>query len=117
GAVQTARADVQDAAAVRRALDGIDVAYYLIHSLGSGAAFEQRDRAAARTFAAAARDAGVRRIVYLGGLAPAGAGLSPHLRSRGEVGDVLLSSGVPTAVLQAAVIIRSGAASVQMLRY
>jgi uncharacterized protein YbjT (DUF2867 family) len=117
GAIQTARADVQDAAAVRRALDGIDVAYYLIHSLGSGAAFEQRDREAARTFATAAREAGVRRIVYLGGLAPAGGELSPHLRSRSEVGDVLLGSGVPTAVLQAAVIIGSGSASFEMLRY
>jgi uncharacterized protein YbjT (DUF2867 family) len=117
GAIQTARADVQDAAAVRRALDGIDVAYYLIHSLGSGAAFEERDREAARTFAAAAREAGVRRIVYLGGLAPAGRELSPHLRSRSEVGDVLLGSGVPTAVLQAAVIIGSGSASFEMLRY
>jgi uncharacterized protein YbjT (DUF2867 family) len=97
--------------------DGIDVAYYLIHSLGSGAAFEQRDREAARTFATAAREAGVRRIVYLGGLAPAGGELSPHLRSRSEVGDVLLGSGVPTAVLQAAVIIGSGSASFEMLRY
>jgi uncharacterized protein YbjT (DUF2867 family) len=115
--VELARADVADAAAVRHALDGIDVAYYLIHSLGSGAAFEQRDREAARTFAAAAKEAGVRRIVYLGGLAPAGGELSPHLRSRREVGDVLLASGVPTAVLQAAVIIGSGSASFEMLRY
>ena len=117
GEVELARADVQDAAAVRRALDGIDVAYYLIHSLGSGAAFEERDREAASTFAAAAKEAGVRRIVYLGGMAPAGTELSPHLRSRSEVGDVLLSSGVPTAVLQAAVIIGSGSASFEMLRY
>jgi len=94
-AVELAKADVQDAAAVRRALDGIDVAYYLIHSLGSGAAFEERDREAATTFAAAAREAGVRRIVYLGGLVPAGAELSPHLRSRSEVG---LVTPVPSGI-------------------
>jgi uncharacterized protein YbjT (DUF2867 family)/uncharacterized protein YndB with AHSA1/START domain len=115
--VQVARADVMDAGAVRAALDGIDVAYYLIHSLDSGGSFEQRDREAARTFAGQARAAGVRRIVYLGGMTPAGGELSPHLRSRREVGDMLLDSGVPTAVLQAAVIIGSGSASFEMLRY
>jgi uncharacterized protein YbjT (DUF2867 family) len=116
--VDVAAADAGDAAAVRAALTGIDVAYYLIHSLGTGPAFEQRDRAAARTFATAAREAGVRRIVYLGGIISGQSGeLSPHLRSRGEVGDILLASGVPTAVLSAAVIIGSGSASFEMLRY
>jgi uncharacterized protein YbjT (DUF2867 family) len=115
--VEIARADAMDPAAVRSALDGIDVAYYLIHSLGSGASFEQRDRTAAEVFAKAARAAGVGRIVYLGGMiSGASQDLSPHLRSRGEVGDVLLASGVPTAVLQAAVIIGSGSASFEMLR-
>jgi uncharacterized protein YbjT (DUF2867 family) len=118
GDVEIAAADVMDGAAVRRALDGVGVAYYLIHSLGTGPSFEQRDRAAARTFAEAARDAGVKRIVYLGGMISGEAGgLSPHLRSRGEVGDILLDSGVPTAALQAAVIIGSGSASFEMLRY
>jgi uncharacterized protein YbjT (DUF2867 family) len=117
-AVEIARADVNDAAAVRRALAGIDVAYYLIHSLDKGGSFEQRDRVAARVFAAAARSAGVRRIIYLGGMsAGQAADLSPHLRSRGEVGSVLLDSGVPTAALQAGVIIGSGSASFEMLRY
>jgi uncharacterized protein YbjT (DUF2867 family) len=121
GDVEIAKADVMDETAVRRALEGIDVAYYLIHSLGTGASFEQHDRDAAVIFAAEARSAGVRRIVYLGGIVPADrandARLSPHLRSRGEVGDILLASGVPTAALQAAVIIGSGSASFEMLRY
>src|ERR1700755_2371294 len=116
--VEIAVADVMDGGAVRRALEGVDVAYYLIHSLGTDASFERRDRTAAHTFAAAAKAAGVRRIVYLGGIISGQAGkLSPHLRSRAEVGDILLASGVPTAALQAAVIIGSGSASSEMLRY
>src|ERR1700749_2459502 len=116
--VEIAVADVMDDSAVRRALEGVDVAYYLIHSLGTDASFDRRDRAAERTFAAAAKAAGVRRIVYLGGIISGPAGkLSPHLRSRAEVGDILLASGVPTAALQAAVIIGSGSASFEMLRY
>ena len=118
GDVDIAVADALDRTAVRQALDGIDVAYYLIHSLGAGASFEQRDRDAAGIFADAAAAAGVKRIVYLGGIVPSDAsGLSPHLRSRAEVGSILLASGVPTAVLQAAVIIGSGSASFEMLRY
>jgi uncharacterized protein YbjT (DUF2867 family) len=116
--VEIAVADALDPDAVRRAMEGIDVAYYLIHSLGTGASFEQRDRAAARTFAAAAKDAGVQRIIYLGGIISGQPDqLSPHLRSRAEVGDILLASGVPTAALQAAVIIGSGSVSFEMLRY
>ena len=103
---------------MRRAPEGVDVAYYLIHSLGSGASFEQRDREAAGIFADAAMSAGVKRIVYLGGIVPRdGDGLSPHLRSRAEVGEILLGGGVPVAALQAAVIIGSGSASFEMLRY
>src|ERR1700729_475790 len=118
GDVEVAVADVMDPAAVRGALDGVEVAYYLIHSLGAGPSFERRDRDAAGIFAAAAASAGVKRIVYLGGILSGPVdGLSPHLRSRGEVGDILQSSGVPTAVLQAAVIIGSGSASFEMLRY
>src|SRR5689334_18753723 len=118
GGVEIAAADAMDGTAVRRALEGVDVAYYLIHSLGTGASFEQRDRDAAGVFAGAAVSAGVKRIVYLGGIVSGQAsGLSPHLRSRGEVGDILLGSGVPAAALQAAVIIGSGSASFEMLRY
>jgi uncharacterized protein YbjT (DUF2867 family) len=116
--VEIAVADATDESTVRRAMEGVDVAYYLIHSLGTGASFEQRDRTAAQIFAAAAQAAGVRRIVYLGGIISGQAGqLSPHLRSRAEVGDILLASGVPTAALQAAVIIGSGSVSFEMLRY
>ena len=118
GDVEIARADVSDAAAVRRALQDVDVAYYLIHSLGTGPSFERRDREAAELFAAAAADMGVRRIIYLGGIISGrAADLSPHLRSRGEVGDILLRGGAPAAALQAAVIIGSGSASFEMLRY
>ncbi|MEV6353796.1 DUF2867 domain-containing protein [Streptomyces hydrogenans] len=114
------RGDVTDAESLRAALRDVDVAYYLVHSMTSTADFETTDRRAARTFAAEARAAGVRRIVYLGGLTPRGVPddrLSPHLRSRTEVGRILLESGVPTTVLRAAVVIGSGSASFEMLRY
>jgi uncharacterized protein YbjT (DUF2867 family) len=118
GQVEVAEADALDAGCLRHALAGVDVAYYLIHSLSSGSAFEAADRAAAQTFAVCARDAGVSRIIYLGGLRPPSSPqLSPHLRSRTEVGDILLNSGVPTAVLRAGMIIGSGSASFEMLRY
>ncbi|MGK5440969.1 SDR family oxidoreductase [Micromonospora sp. URMC 105] len=100
------------------AFAGVDVAYYLVHSLGQ-ADFETADREAATHFAEAAAAAGVRRIVYLGGPEPKedGGVPSPHLRSRAEVARILLASGVPTVVLRAAVIIGSGSASFEMLRY
>jgi uncharacterized protein YbjT (DUF2867 family) len=116
GDVEVTQSDALDPASLGPALRGVDVAYYLVHSLDR-AGFEEADRQAATAFAGAARDAGVTRIVYLGGLSPEGQDLSPHLRSRREVGDILLSSGVPTAVLQAAVILGSGSASFEMLRY
>ena len=100
-----------------RALAGCDVAYYLIHSMGGGDGYADRDRELATTFAAAAREAGISRIVYLSGLHPDGVELSAHLASRVEVGRILLDSGVPTAVLQAAVILGDGSASFDMLRY
>jgi uncharacterized protein YbjT (DUF2867 family) len=114
--VEIVRADASDADSLAEALDGVDVAYYLIHALGTSG-FEQTDRDNARRFGDAARDAGVGRLVYLGGLAPEDEELSAHLRSRLEVGETLLASGVPTAVLRAAVIIGSGSASFEMLRY
>ncbi|MER6361665.1 SDR family oxidoreductase [Kitasatospora sp. NPDC001527] len=118
--VEAAAGDVTRPESLTGAFDGVDVAYYLVHALGTGPGFETTDRAAAAAFGRAAAAAGVRRIVYLGGLAPAGvpAGrLSPHLRSRVEVGRVLRASGVPTAELRAAVIIGSGSASFEMLRH
>ncbi|RKN37531.1 SDR family oxidoreductase [Streptomyces hoynatensis] len=117
--VEVVRADVADPGSLDAALRGIEVAYYLVHALGAGPGFEERDRRAAFAFGERARAAGVRRLVYLGGLVPAGVPrgqLTPHLRSRAEVGDLLLASGVPTAVLRAAVVIGSGSASFEMLR-
>ncbi|MCX6406302.1 MAG: SDR family oxidoreductase [Propionibacteriales bacterium] len=102
---------------VRRAMQGVDVLYYLLHSIGTGDDFVETERRIAESFARAAKDAGVRRIVYLGGMVPEGEELSEHLLSRQQVGDVLLESGVPTTVLQAGVVIGSGSASFEMLRY
>ncbi|MFJ9711741.1 SDR family oxidoreductase [Streptomyces sp. NPDC101234] len=120
GRVEVVQGDVTDAGSVAAAMAGADVAYYLVHALGAGRDFERTDRQAARVFGEQARWAGVGRLIYLGGLTPAGVPereLSPHLRSRAEVGHILLGSGVPTAVLRAAVIIGSGSASFEMLRY
>ncbi|WP_217146107.1 SDR family oxidoreductase [Streptomyces sp. AC627_RSS907] len=117
---ETVGGDVTDAGSVAEAMRGIDVAYYLVHALGTGSGFEDTDRRAARTFAEQAHAAGVRRIVYLGGLTPRGVPeeeLSPHLRSRAEVGRIFLEAPVPATVLRAAVVIGSGSASFEMLRY
>ncbi|MFA3872918.1 SDR family oxidoreductase [Streptomyces sp. MMCC 100] len=118
--VESVQGDVTDPDSVAEAMRGVDVAYYLVHALGSGADFEDTDRRAARVFAQQAHAAGIRRIVYLGGLTPPGIPertLSPHLRSRAEVGRVFLDSPVPATVLRAAVVIGSGSASFEMLRY
>ncbi len=117
GDVEVARADATDEAQVAAACAGVDVVYYLIHALGAGPEFEETDRRTARVMAAAVGRAGVGRLVYLGALVPRGEELSPHLRSRTEVAEILLASGVPTAVLRAAVVLGSGSASFEMLRY
>jgi uncharacterized protein YbjT (DUF2867 family) len=115
--VEVVQGDAADTDTLTEALRGVDVAYYLIHSLGTGAGFELLDRTHAQNFGTAARACDVSRIVYLGGLYPEAEKLSPHLESRKEVGEILLASGVPTTVLRAAVIIGSGSASFEMLRY
>ena len=115
--VEITEGDVLDRSALLEALREVDVAYYLIHALGTGRDFEQSDRQAASNFASAAHERGVGRIVYLGGLAPTGVDLSPHLRSREEVGKIFLDADTPAAVLRAAVILGSGSASFEMLRY
>lgn len=115
--VEVVAGDATSRPDLSRALDGVDVAYYLIHALGSGQGFAERDRSTARGFAVVAREAGVGRIVYLGGLHPDTEQLSPHLESRREVEEILLDSGVPTVVLRAAVILGSGSASFEMMRY
>ena len=107
--------DVRDMDTTLEALDGVDTAYYLVHSMGSGKRFEEQDREAARNFGEAALAAGVRRIIYLGGLAQ-GADQSPHLRSRQEVGEILRQSGVPTIEFRASIIIGSGSLSFEMVR-
>jgi uncharacterized protein YbjT (DUF2867 family) len=115
--VEVARADATDPEAVSAALTDVDVAYYLMHSIGSGPDFGETERAIATTFASAAHCQGVGRLVYLGGMVPPDEQLSEHLLSRAAVGDILLASGVPTAVLRAGVVIGSGSASFEMLRH
>lgn len=114
--VEVVRGDVLDAACMERACEGVDVLYYLVHSLNEND-FAATDRRAAEIAAEAARQARVGRVVYLGGIRPENDSLSEHLRSRAEIADILLRSEVPTAVLQAAVIIGSGSASFEMLRH
>ncbi|MFI9456783.1 SDR family oxidoreductase [Amycolatopsis sp. NPDC052450] len=114
--VEVERGDVTDPASIETALADGEVVYYLVHSLAQKD-FVAIDREAAKTVAEAAKKAGARRLVYLGGIVPDDEELSPHLASRAEVGRVLLDSGVPAVVLQAAVIIGSGSASFEMLRY
>ena len=117
GRAEIVEGDLADPATLTAAFEGVDVAYFLMHSLGRPD-FERLDREAARNFAAAARAAGVHRIIYLGGPEPpAHERPSAHLRSRAEVAHILLDSGVPTVVLRAPVIIGSGSASFEMLRY
>ncbi|RCV50297.1 SDR family oxidoreductase [Marinitenerispora sediminis] len=115
--VEVVRGDVLDRESLEAALADTDAAYYLVHSMGGGAGFADRDLRAARNFADAAAACRLRRIVYLGGPVPGGGRPSAHLRSRAEVGRVLLEGRVPTAVLRAAVVIGSGSASFEMLRY
>jgi uncharacterized protein YbjT (DUF2867 family) len=101
--VEIVAADASDRDGLTEAMAGIEVAYFLIHSIGSGAEFADRDRRVAENFAAAAEQAGVRRIVYLGGLGDANSGgVSRHLASRAEVGKILLNSAVPTILVAAA---------------
>ncbi|MFJ1758201.1 SDR family oxidoreductase [Kitasatospora sp. NPDC088134] len=118
--VEVVAGDVTRPDSLDGAFEGVDVAYYLVHSLGGGADFETVDRDAARAFGRAAAAAGVRRIVYLGGLVPPDVPegtLSPHLRSRVATGRALRAGGTPVTELRAAVVIGSGSASFEMLRH
>ena len=107
--------DVLDSESLRSALAGVDVAYFLVHSMGDDGDFERRERAGARNFAEACAESGVSRIVYLGGLG-SGDELSPHLKSRHEVGRILRESGVQTIEFRASIIIGSGSLSFEMIR-
>ncbi|WP_460772401.1 SDR family oxidoreductase [Microbacterium sp. GXF7504] len=117
GDVEVVAGAADDTDAIRAATADVDVLYYLVHSMGAGKDFEAADLRAARAVAEAAATASVRRIVYLGGLHPDGVPLSPHLRSRVEVGEVFLDTDVPAIVLQAGVVIGSGSASFEMVRH
>ncbi len=108
--------DVLDPPSLAPALAGVDTAFYLVHSMGSAHSFVEEDRIGARNFGAAARAAGVRRIVYLGGLGEDASDLSDHLRSRHEVGDLLRQSGVEVVELRASIVIGSGSLSFEMVR-
>jgi len=115
--VEVVRGDVLDPATLPAALAGTEAAYYLVHSMGDTASFAERDLEAAAAFGAAARDAGVRRIVYLGGLGDPSSGLSAHLRSRQDTGERLRAAGVPVTEFRAAVIVGAGSLSFEMVRW
>jgi uncharacterized protein YbjT (DUF2867 family) len=116
--VEIVRGDVFDEASMIAAMDGIDIAYYLIHSMSSNRHdFTASDRIAAERFGRAAHAAGVGRIIYLGALGEDSPKLSRHLRSRHEVGDILRQSGVPVTEFRAAIIVGSGSISFEMIRY
>ncbi|NDK88483.1 SDR family oxidoreductase [Gordonia desulfuricans] len=114
--VDVVRGDLTDPESLDAACRDVDVVYYLVHSMGRGA-FIDAERRAAENLAEAARKAGVGRIVYLGGLHEQSDRLSMHLRSRRQVGEILIGSGVPTVALQAGVVIGSGSASFEMIRH
>jgi uncharacterized protein YbjT (DUF2867 family) len=115
-ATEVVQGDVLDKGSLAPALAGISIAYYLVHSMGSAGSFEEQDRIAASSFGQAAREAGARRIIYLGGLGEQGKGLSEHLRSRHEVGGILRQSGVPVVEFRSSVVIGSGSVSFEMVR-
>lgn len=115
--VEVASGDAHDVETLNRALAGVDVAYYLLHALMSKDDFEAEERSLATKFAVAANLAKVSRMVYLGGIIADTENLSPHLKARTETGEILRAAGVPTIELRAGVVIGSGSASFEMLRY
>lgn len=112
---EVVKGDVLDRQSLAPAMEGVDAAFYMVHSMGSTGDFEEQDRTGAEHFAAVAASAGVRRIIYLGGLGH-GEDLSPHLRSRQEVGRILRESGVATVEFRASIVIGSGSLSFEMVR-
>ena len=115
--VEVAEVDVFDRPSLDAACAGVDAVYFLVHSMDGQADFAERDRTAAANVRDAAAGAGVSRIVYLGGLGADSDDLSPHLKSRHEVGRTLAAGEVPVTELRAAIIIGSGSASFEMLRH
>jgi uncharacterized protein YbjT (DUF2867 family) len=115
--IEVVAGDVLDLQSLENALTGIEQAYYLVHLLGGSRDFEREDRTAAENFATAARNAGVRRIIYLGGLGDeSDQQLSPHLRSRHEVGQILRESGVEVIEFRASIIIGNGSLSFNLVK-
>ncbi len=115
--VEVCKGDVLEPPSVAPALSGVDAAYYLVHSITRGSDFAERDSQAGQNFGEAAKEAGVERVIYLGGLGDPNAELSEHLRSRQETGDVLRRSGVSVTEFRAAIIVGSGSVSFEMIRY
>ena len=115
--VEVTEGDAHNPAVLQEAMAGADVAYYLLHALMSKDDFEQEEREMAQGFGQAAKEAGVKRIVYLGGIIAPNEVMSPHLQARAETGEILRTSGVSTIELRAGVVIGSGSASFEMLRY
>ncbi len=115
--VEIVAADMLQPDSLAPAMQGVSAAYYLVHSLAGGSDFHERDLVAARNFAAAAQETGLKRIIFLGGLAEAATGLSEHLRSRQQTGDSLRSTGIPVTEFRAGVIVGSGSLSFEMIRY
>jgi uncharacterized protein YbjT (DUF2867 family) len=115
--VEIVAGDILKPDSLPAAMQGIDVAYYLIHSMSHGEDFNERDIAAARNFSLAAEKAGVQRIIYLGGLGDPQSDLSEHLRSRQQTGDTLRQGNVPVTEFRAAIIVGSGSLSFEMIRY
>jgi uncharacterized protein YbjT (DUF2867 family) len=107
-------ADATDSELIHAALEGVDVVYHLVHSLGT-ADFEERDRAAATNVAEAAASGGATQVVYLGGLGEESPDLSPHLRSRAETAEILAAGAVPVTTLRAAVVVGAGSAAFETI--
>ena len=113
---EVVKADCLDRSSLTPAMAGVHTAYYLVHSMGSSGQFVEEDRQAAQNFADTARGAGIKRIIYLGGLGSKDHELSDHLRSRHEVADILRSSAIPVTEFRASIVIGSGSLSFEMIR-
>ncbi|MGA0333164.1 MAG: SDR family oxidoreductase [Kiritimatiellia bacterium] len=114
--VEVMQGDVLDPETLPGVLEGVDSACYLIHSMGGGEGFEEREAQSARNFGEAARAAGVKKVIYLGGLSDDKPGLSPHMRSRHKTGQLLRESGVPVLEFRASIILGAGSLSFEMIR-
>jgi uncharacterized protein YbjT (DUF2867 family) len=115
--VEVFAGDVLQSDTLNPAMEGVNAAYYMIHSMMDSSDFHQRDLVAAKNFGQAAKDAKVQRIIYLGGLGESDSDLSKHLRSRQQTGNVLRESGIPVTEFRAAIIVGSGSVSFEMIRY